>query len=105
MSFEASLKALHDDAKIWNDIADTTSEATKATSDLRLNECEMSFASRSTGLLDTYEAVRAEVERLLGEATTNFRDIRDALETVAYAYEISDEFGSRRMKGAWDPKR
>lgn len=105
MGFEASLKALHDDAKTWDDIADITSEAGRAAGDLRLRECEMSFASRSTGLLETYEEVRAEVEKLLNEATVNFRDIRDTLRGVAYAYEISDEFGSRRMKGVWDPKR
>lgn len=102
MSLNAAIKALRDDAGIWADVATTTSNAARAAEGLTLTEGEMSWASRPTGLLDTYEEIRAKVSRLLGEATRNFNSLSNTLKRVAAAYETSDQAALNRMKGVWD---
>lgn len=102
MSLNAAIKALRDDAGIWADVATTTSNAARAAEGLTLTESEMSWASRPTGLLDTYEEIRAKVSRLLGEATRNFNSLSNTLNKVATAYETSDQAALNRMKGVWD---
>jgi hypothetical protein len=102
MSLNAAIKALRDDAGIWADVATTTSNAARAAEGLTLTEGEMSWASRPTGLLDTYEEIRAKVSRLLGEATRNFNSLSNTLNKVATAYETSDQAALNRMKGVWD---
>lgn len=104
MTLQAAIKALRDDAGIWADVATTTSNAAKAAEGLTLTEGEMSWASRPTGLLTTYEEIRTKVQTLLGEATTNFNNLSATLNRVATAYETSDQAALNRMRGAWDAR-
>lgn len=105
MTLKAALEALRSDAQVWSGIADTTETASRATDNLCLGEGDLSFASVSTGVLSQYEAVRAKAKQLLDQATTGCDGMSNALLSAASAYEISDEFGSSRLKGVWDPKR
>jgi hypothetical protein len=65
----------------------------------------LSWASTPTGLLNTYEEIRAKAARLLGEATTNFNDMSSTLKQVATAYSNVDSAAARRLTGIWDPKQ
>lgn len=104
MSLTAAIQALRADAGIWQDVATTTSGAARAADGLTLSEGELSWASRPTGLLDTYEEIRAKVARLLTEATTNFSSLSSTLNRVATAYETSDQAALSRMRGVWDAR-
>ena len=104
MSLTAAIKALRDDAGIWQDVASTTSGAARAADGLTLGEGELSWASRPTGLLDTYEEIRSKAARLLREATTNYNSLSSTLNRVATAYETSDQAAMSRMKGIWDAR-
>lgn len=105
MTLKVALEALHSDANAWSGIADTTETAARATDSLCLGESDLSFASAYTGVLGQYEAVRAKAKQLLSQATSACDGMSNALESAASAYEISDEYGSSRLKGVWDPKR
>jgi hypothetical protein len=102
MTLKAAIKALRDDAGVWSNVATTTSNAASAVNGLTLTEGEMSWASRPTGLLATYEEIRTKVHTLLGEATTNFNNLSSTLNRVATAYENSDQAAVNRMHGVWD---
>lgn len=102
MSLQAAIRALRDDAGMWSDVASTTSTAARAVEGMTLSEGELSWASRPTGLLETYEEIRAKVGRLLGEATTNYNSLSNTLNRVATAYETSDQAALNRMRGVWD---
>jgi len=103
MTLKASIQALHDDAKIWQDVADVTGKAAHEPEGFKLGESDLSWASQSTGLLDTYEEIRVKVARLLREGTDNFRSLSSALDKVAAEYEANDENASQKLKGIWDP--
>jgi len=103
VTLNVALNALHTDSKVWHGISDVAAAAARATNDLTLSEADLSFASRSTGLLETYEEVRSKAATLLNEAAANTRGLGNVLDSVAYAYEVSEEYGSSRLKGAWDP--
>lgn len=105
MSLQAAIAALRHDAGSWADIARVTRAAGASAAGLTLDEGVMSWASNPTGLLVTYEEIRAKVERLLSEGTTNLDDMADTLRTVATAYETSDERASRRFDDQWEPVR
>jgi hypothetical protein len=104
MTLKAAIDALHDDAHLWQGVAATTANAKSAVDGLTLTEGELSWASRPTGLLSTYEEIRAKVAGLLGEATTNYNSLSSTLDRVAKAYETSDQAAQNRMKGVWDPR-
>ncbi len=104
MTLKAAIEALRDDAGVWRGVAATTSSATNAVDGLTLSEGELSWASRPTGLLDTYEEIRSKVARLLAEATSNFEALSSTLDQVATAYETSDQAALSRMKGTWDAR-
>lgn len=105
MTLQASISALYHDAGSWDDVASVTRTAAGTAAGLTLDESQLSWASNPTGLLVTYEELRAKVERLLTEATTNLTDMASALRTVARAYENSDERASVRFDGEWEPVR
>lgn len=105
MTLKAAVKALRDDAGIWQDVATTTATAARSVDGLTLSEGELSWASNPTGLLVTYEEIRLKAARLLGEATTNFNELSATLEQVAADYETSDEKASANLKGTWDARR
>ncbi|MEV4754454.1 hypothetical protein AB0J86_04945 [Micromonospora sp. NPDC049559] len=105
MTLKAAIEALYYDADIWEDISGVTNEASSAAAGLTLTEGQLSWACIPTGLLDTYEAIRAKAQMLLTEGTTNMSDMAATLRKVAKAYEISDESASRRFDGEWEPVR
>jgi hypothetical protein len=102
MTLKAAIKALHDDANAWHGVATTLGSAQAAANGLTLGEGPLSWASSATGLLDTYEEIRAKAARLLGEGKSNLESLSHTLVKVAKAYETSDENAARRMKGTWD---
>jgi hypothetical protein len=104
MSLKVAIEALHDDADMWNRVADTTAAAASAAEALTLSESELSWASRPTGLLESYEEIRAKVARLLDEGTTNFHAMAEWLIRVANAYQTNEDEATRRFQGVWDAK-
>lgn len=102
--FKSNIDALRADAKAWQHVALVTSRAAGAADILRLTDAELSWASQRTGFSTTYEQARAKVERLLGEATTNFNELGALLDQVAAAYQANDQAAAKRMKGVWEPR-
>jgi len=102
--FKSNIDALRADAKAWQNVALVTSRAAGAADVLRLTDAELSWASQRTGFSATYEEARAKVERLMGEATTNFTELGALLNRVAAEYQANDEAAAKRMKGVWDPR-
>lgn len=105
MTLKAAIDALYHDANAWEDIASVTNTASGAAAGLALDEGTMSWASISTGLVGTYEEVRAKAQRLLTEGTTNMNDMANTLRVVGKAYETSDESASKRFDNEWEPVR
>ncbi len=104
MSLKVALEALHHDADMWGRVADTTAAAASAAEALTLSESELSWASRPTGLLETYEEIRAKVARMLNEGTTNFHAMAEGLIKVATAYRTNEDEATRRFEGVWDAR-
>jgi uncharacterized protein YukE len=105
MTLQASIKALRDDAGEWKGVSDTTKAAAQAASGMTLSTKDLSWASEETGVLASYEEIRAKAEMLLNEATTILDNLSTTLNDVASAYEQSDEKATQRFKGVWDPHR
>jgi hypothetical protein len=105
MTLRAAIEALRHDAGMWQEVATATGAARTAADGLALGESALSWASRPTGLLDTYEEIRAKAAGLLGEATSGYAALGAALTEVAAAYEAGDEAASARLHGVWDPRR
>ncbi len=103
MTLKASIEAMHHDAKLWQDVADVTGTAASEPENFKLGLSELSWASESTGLLDTYEEIRVKVARLLDEGTDNFHSLSAALDKVAATLEATDQAAAQKLKGIWDP--
>ncbi|MFC7488015.1 hypothetical protein ACOCJ7_18375 [Knoellia sp. CPCC 206453] len=104
MSFEVALQALGDDAAVWDDVSSTLSTATTSASSLTLSTSQLSWAADVVGLTTTYESMRAKIERLLREGTTETDTIAANLRTVKTTYEGHDEAAKQRLAAAWSPK-
>ena len=105
MTLQASITAMHGDAKLWKDVSDVTNAAAGTAQGLTLSKVQLSWLSDDVGLVDSYEEIRAKAERLLHEATTTLSDLSTTLDQVADAYQQSDEKARTRFKGVWDPHR
>ncbi|MGL4177780.1 MAG: hypothetical protein ACRCSN_17110 [Dermatophilaceae bacterium] len=104
MGFEAQLQALADDAAVWDRVATTLSGASSSAAGRALHVAELSWAGEVTGLVSTYESIRAKVERLLKEGSTETGTISDGLITVKQTYEGTDAAAQAELQSAWRPK-
>lgn len=102
MTLKAAIKALHTDAATWDETSQVLSGAAGEASVLTLSEGQLSWASRPTGLLDTYAEIQAKVTTLLRQGTQVHADLSRTLDEVAVAYERNDEEAARRLGGVWD---
>lgn len=102
MSVTAAIGALRHDAGVWDQVSEVTRRAGQEAGALSLGDGELSWASVSTGLLDSYAEIQQKVVMLLGEATTVYKDLSTALDQVADAYQLSDENAATQLKGVWD---
>ncbi|GAA0488541.1 hypothetical protein Ade02nite_72440 [Paractinoplanes deccanensis] len=102
MSVTAAIEALRRDAELWDRVARVTGQAGQEAAALTLDNTQLSWASVPTGLMRTYAEIQGKVAGLLGEATTVYADLGVALDTVAAAYEASDEKAARQFEGVWD---
>src|SRR4051794_37443657 len=102
MTVRVAIDALRHDAGVWDQVATVTSQAGQEAAGLTLGESQLSWASASTGMLDTYAEIQNKVVMLLGEATGLYGDLSIALDKVAAAYELSDENAAVKLRGVWD---
>jgi len=104
MTLKVALEALASDAGVWDDVSSTLGSARDSASGLTVTQAQMSWASDVTGLLQTYEAMRAKTEGLLGGGATQTSTIAQGLRTVKTTYEGSDQAAVERLSSAWAPK-
>ncbi|BCY08832.1 hypothetical protein [Actinoplanes sp. L3-i22] len=102
MTLKVALDALRSDAASWEQVAAVTRQAAHEASLLTLGSGEMSWASLSTGLLDTYTELQLKVVTLLQEASEVYSGLSTKLDKVAYEYETNDERAARDLKGVWE---
>jgi hypothetical protein len=105
MTLAVSIQAMREDAGGWKDVADVLNGAANAASGLTLTKKDWSFISDDVSLVEAYEEVRSNCERLLREGNTNLTALSNTLYTVANDYQTSDENAAQRYKGIWDPNR
>ena len=104
MSFEVAIQALQDDAVVWDGVSATLSTATTSATSQTLTTSQLSWAADVVGLTETYESMRAKIEKLLREGTTETNTIAANLRTVMTTYEGHDEAAKQRLASAWTPK-
>ncbi|WP_250029444.1 type VII secretion target [Paractinoplanes maris] len=102
MTLKAALNALHTDAVTWDETSGVLSRAAEEATGLSLTEGQLSWASASTGLLDTYAEIQAKAGRLLLQGARIHADLARTLDQVAAAYERDDEEAAARLGGVWD---
>lgn len=100
-----ALEALTKDSGQWQDTSDALGKASAACTSLTLNESQLSWASAETGLLATYEEVRAKVELLLSEGADETGKISRTLAHVRRIYESSDQHTIDELHGVWEPDK
>jgi hypothetical protein len=97
----AAIKALFDEAAMWNRSAGTMQTAANATKGLSLGEDALSWASRPTGLVDTYRLIQQRVSTLLAEGAQTFTELGAALGTAAAGYQRDENDAVHRMRKVW----
>jgi hypothetical protein len=102
MTLKAAIDALHTDATTWDETSGVLSRAAEEANALTLTEGQLSWASRPTGLLDTYAEIQAKVGALLAQGAQTHADLARTLDQVATAYERDDEQAAARLGGVWD---
>jgi hypothetical protein len=93
----AATDRLRADATMWRGMAATAELARAAGAGLGLSEPQLSWASRPSGLLDTYREAQRKVLWLLDEAVRNFDAVGGALDTAADGYEADERNAVHRM--------
>ena len=76
--------------------------AAQAPDTLTLTEDDLSWASRPTGLLDSYADIQHKVGALLREGSTVHSGLSTTLDRVLRDYQLNDEDAARKLKGVWD---
>ena len=104
MTLKVALEALASDAGVWDDVSTTLGSARDSATGLTVTQGQLSWASDVTGLLQTYEAMRAKTEQLLGGGATQTATIAQGLRIVKTTYEGSDQAAVERLSSAWAPK-
>jgi len=97
----AAIKALNDEAATWSTSAHTMRTAAAAAGWLSLGEGELSWASRPTGLVDTYALVQQKVNTLLGEGADTFDALSKAIATAAAGYQKDEDNAVHRTRNVW----
>lgn len=105
MTLQASITAMHDDAKDWQGISDALAGASTAVAGFGLTEAQMSWAAAETSLLSTYAALCAETIRRIDEGKNHLHLVAVTLNQCADAYQRSDAEATTLFGGAWDPRR
>ncbi|MCO8274213.1 type VII secretion target [Actinoplanes sp. TRM 88003] len=102
MTLKAAIQALRVDAATWDETSGVLSHAAGEAGALTLTEGDLSWASRPTGLLDTYAEIQAKVAALLAQGARTHAELARTLDQVATAYERDDEEAAARLGGVWD---
>lgn len=102
MTLKAALQALHTDAETWDETSGVLGAAAEEAGALELTEGRLSWASRPTGLLDTYAEIQQKVTALLQQGARAHAGLARTLDQVATAYERDDEEAAARLGGVWD---
>jgi hypothetical protein len=97
----AAIKALFDEAAMWKSSAGTMQTTANAAQGLTLGEGALSWASKPTGLVDTYGLIQRRVVRLLNEGARTFTDLSGALTTAATGYQRDENDAVHRMRNVW----
>jgi hypothetical protein len=97
-----ALEALTKDSGQWLETSQTLQTASGSCQRLRLTIHELSWLSEGTGLVATYEEVRARVEELLNQGSGETGKISRTLAQVRTIYEGSDENAINELHGVWD---
>lgn len=104
MDLEADLRALKDDAGLWEKVSDELLSAQVASWGQRLTAHEFTGVADRDGLVELYEQLRSLVGDLLGEGITATNDIAGALKQVRAQYLEDEDKARQNLAGAWDPK-
>jgi hypothetical protein len=101
------LKALHSDAKVWKTAAtETATPASDAARQLTLTDGGLSYLAQNQGdgvdFVAAYEAVRAEVERLLAEGAAQMNNLSNQLTEAADGYNSNDHHTRARIRKTWN---
>ncbi|WHP19160.1 hypothetical protein [Cellulomonas sp. ES6] len=99
MNVTAALDALTADAALWDETADGLEDARTRVIGLHVRPRAFSFAA--LGVADTYESLRAQVERLLQEREAASGGAATALRRVRATYEGADQDARDRIAGLW----
>lgn len=126
-TFFANLAALHREAKMWADeplrgravdgepptiftgdvegrsMAEVAGASAEAVEAMPLTSIDLSWAAVETGLLETYEELRAKTASLLREAASNFEATAETLLAVAAAYSRTDTESAQAIREVWVP--
>jgi hypothetical protein len=97
----AAIQALVAEALVWQQSAGTMRAAKNAVDGLGLGESELSWASRPTGLVDTYGQIQAKVSTLLGAGAQTFTELGTAIDTAAAGYQRDEDDAVHRMLNVW----
>ena len=97
----AAIKALFDESAMWNTSAGTMQSAAGAAQGLTLGEGALSWASRPTGLVDTYGLIQQRVVTLVNEGVRTFTELSAALNTAATGYQRDENDAVHRMRNVW----
>ncbi|NJC68556.1 hypothetical protein HC031_02280 [Planosporangium thailandense] len=98
-----AIERLRADARMWRGTAATAGTARAAGAGLDLGESQLSWASRPTGLLDTYREAQRKTLRLLDEAERSLDDLGAALDRAADGYERDERDAVHRMSNLYRP--
>jgi hypothetical protein len=100
-----ALEALTTDSAQWQSTSDKLATSSAACTGLTLTESQLSWASAETGLLATYEEVRARVELLLSQGADETGKISRTLGHVRRIYEGSDQHAINELNNVWEPNK
>jgi hypothetical protein len=100
MTFKASMEALTNDAKRWDDTAEMLQTARNNCADMTLRAQDFSFMGGDVH--KQYEEVRSFVEDYLRDGVRETSGAGDALRKVHSTYQGSDDAAKDRLKSAWE---
>lgn len=96
-----ALDALHSDARVWASAVGDLNAPKDSAHGLTLRPADVSGFAAKVGLDSTYNEALADMQDVLTQATQNFHNLADALNSAAAIYQREDEQGMHRLKGIY----
>lgn len=97
-----ALEALTADSQRWGNTQTALAASGSTCQGLTLTQQQLTWASGTTGLAETYELIRARVELLLTQGADETGKISRTLAHVRRIYESSDQHAIHDLHGVWD---